>query len=63
MKRRKLLRHLQDHGCTQLREGGGHTIFINAQGLCSAVPRHREIEPALVRKICKQLKVPAPPGR
>lgn len=29
MKRRDLLRHLEEHGCELLREGGNHTVYIN----------------------------------
>jgi predicted RNA binding protein YcfA (HicA-like mRNA interferase family) len=30
MKRTDLLRHLQQHGCVLLREGGKHSVFVNA---------------------------------
>ncbi len=61
MKRRDLIRHLEDHGCELLREGGYHTIYVNrrAQKL-SAIPRHREIIDFLAQKICKDLDVPKP---
>ena len=29
MKRRDLLRHLEEHGCEFLREGANHTVYIN----------------------------------
>ena len=29
MKRRDLIRHLEQHGCEFLREGGNHTIYVN----------------------------------
>jgi hypothetical protein len=29
MKRLELIRHLQDHGCALLREGGRHSVFVN----------------------------------
>lgn len=29
MKRRELIRHLEENGCRQLREGGRHTIYVN----------------------------------
>jgi predicted RNA binding protein YcfA (HicA-like mRNA interferase family) len=64
MKRRKLLRHLEAHGCTFDREGAGHTIYENVpKRLKSSVPRHREIDAGLVRKICKDLDVPLPRER
>lgn len=61
MKRRDLIRHLEKHGCEQLREGGKHTIYVNRSARkTSAVPRHREINEFLARKICKDLEVPSP---
>jgi predicted RNA binding protein YcfA (HicA-like mRNA interferase family) len=30
MKRRELLEHLVSHGCALLREGGSHSIWVNA---------------------------------
>ena len=44
-----------------LREGANHTIYENpAAGLWSTIPRHREVKEWLVRKICKDLSIPAP---
>lgn len=64
MKRDKLLKHLNAHGCRPNREGGRHTIYSNAAGSRkSAVPRHREIKPGTVRNICADLGVPLPKGR
>ena len=45
MKRRNLVRHLEQHGCAQR---------------SSAVPRHREVNEFLARKICRDLEVPEP---
>ncbi len=59
MKLRKLIRHLEKHGCYLLREGGNHTIYYNPQnGKISAVPRHKEVKTFTARKICKDLEVP-----
>ena len=59
MKRRDLIRHLLSHGCEKLREGGKHTIFVNRTAKkTSSIPRHREINDFLVRKICRDLEVP-----
>ncbi len=64
MKRRKLLKHLRQHGCFILREGKRHTVFRNpANESQSAVPRHREVESGLARGICQQLDVPPPPEK
>ncbi|MGH8620543.1 MAG: type II toxin-antitoxin system HicA family toxin [Burkholderiales bacterium] len=59
MKRGDLLRHLREHGCGLLREGGNHSWWHNpAQNRRSAVPRHNEINDYLARKICKDLGIP-----
>jgi mRNA interferase HicA len=61
VKRVDLVRHLEAHGCQLLREGGSHSLFVNrAPGKTSTVPRHREINDFLARKICRDLEVPAP---
>jgi predicted RNA binding protein YcfA (HicA-like mRNA interferase family) len=61
MKRRDLIRHLQAHGCELLREGGNHSVYIHrSTKKSSAVPRHREINDFLVRKICRDLQIPEP---
>lgn len=59
MKRRKLIQHLEEHGCKFLREGRRHTVYYNPSNRkTSTVPRHNEIVGALARKICKDLEVP-----
>lgn len=61
MKRFDLLRHLEQHGCVLFREGGRHSVYVNRTARKSAtVPRHREINEFLVRKICKELQIPMP---
>jgi mRNA interferase HicA len=61
VKRRALVRHLEEHGCEQLREGGNHTVFVNRIARkASTVPRHAEINDDLARKICRDLGVPDP---
>jgi predicted RNA binding protein YcfA (HicA-like mRNA interferase family) len=61
VKRRALVRHLEEHGCELLREGGNHSIFVNRPvRKASAVPRHSEINDDLAKKICKDLGVPNP---
>ncbi|HBJ87797.1 MAG: type II toxin-antitoxin system HicA family toxin [Verrucomicrobia bacterium] len=61
MKLRDLLRHLHDHRCELLREGGNHSVYVNrATRKSSSVPRHREINDFLVNKICKDLEIPRP---
>jgi len=61
VKRVDLIRHLEVHGCVLLREGGSHTVFVNRTARkVSTVPRHRDINEDLARKICKDLEVPRP---
>ena len=61
MKRRDLLRHLSQHGCTLLREGGNHSWWHQSTlNTRSAVPKHNEINDLLVRKICSDLGIPRP---
>jgi predicted RNA binding protein YcfA (HicA-like mRNA interferase family) len=61
MKRRDLIRHLEREGCELLREGGNHSMYVNpANNQVSAVPRHREVNDFLVRKICRDLGVAMP---
>ena len=61
MKRRDLVRHLESNGCEVQREGGRHTVYVNrANRKVSTVPRHREINDHLARKICRDLEVQIP---
>ena len=58
MKRAELVRHLEAHGCLLLREGARHSIFVNrAAGKATSVPRHKEINDFLARKICRDLEI------
>lgn len=55
----ELERHLVDHGCVLVREGGRHTVWRNPEsGARSTVPRHREVPRTTARLICRQLGVP-----
>lgn len=61
MKRRDLIRHLEQNGCVLAREGHSHSIYENPTNAHrTPVPRHREIPEPLVRVICRQLEIPAP---
>ena len=61
MKRIDFIRHLEAQGCEFLREGSKHTVHVNRRTQkTSTVPRHREINDLLVRKICKDFQVDAP---
>ena len=44
-----------------LREGAKHTVYMNRKvRKSSTIPRHREINEDLARKICRDLEVPTP---
>jgi hypothetical protein len=44
-----------------MREGSRHSVFVNPQNnQTSTIPRHREINDFLARKICRDLGVVAP---
>jgi hypothetical protein len=61
VKRVDLVRHLERRGCELLREGANHTVYINRTARkVTTVPRHREINEFLARKICRDLEIPAP---
>jgi mRNA interferase HicA len=58
VKRVDLVRHLEAQGCRLLREGARHSVYVNrAVGKVSTVPRHREIDDFLARKIRRDLEV------
>ena len=61
MKRIDLIRHLEKHGGEFLRQGSNHTVYVSRKARrSSAVPRHREVNDFLARKICDDLLVPRP---
>jgi len=61
VKRRGFLRHLRRYNCVLLREGAKHSVVVNrGSGKTSTVPRHRELNDFLARKICRDLEVPPP---
>jgi predicted RNA binding protein YcfA (HicA-like mRNA interferase family) len=61
VKRVDLIRHLESHGCELLREGGRHSVYVNRRSRkTSTVPRHREINDFLAKKICRDLQIPEP---
>jgi mRNA interferase HicA len=61
VKRRDLISHLMKEGCVLHREGARHSVFINPEnGHITTIPRHREIENLLAKKICRQLDIPLP---
>lgn len=64
MKRIDLIRHLEKEGCEFFREGSKHTVYVNRVArTSSSIPRHREINEFLARKICRDLHVAYPKGK
>jgi len=58
MKRVDLIRHIEASGCAFLREGGRHTVYVNPTARkVSTVPRHREINEFMAKKICRELEI------
>jgi predicted RNA binding protein YcfA (HicA-like mRNA interferase family) len=61
VKRVDLIRHLEQHGCALFREGASHSVYVNRRTRkSSSIPRHREINEFLARKICRDLEIPMP---
>lgn len=56
MKRRDLIAQLEQAGCYLIRHGGKHDIYYNPDtGKTEPIPRHREINERLAKKIIKSL--------
>ncbi|PIX89231.1 MAG: addiction module toxin, HicA family [Nitrospirae bacterium CG_4_10_14_3_um_filter_44_29] len=57
MKRKDLLRQLEEMGCIFIRHGGKHDWYQNPRTkVAQPVPRHNEINDNLVKQIIKMLK-------
>ena len=57
MKRRDLIKQLEDMGCVLIRHGARHDWYQNPKTRVSQpVPRHREIKDYLARHIINMLK-------
>jgi mRNA interferase HicA len=57
--RSDLLQMLRRYGCYRKREGKRHTLWCNPQtGRVEAIPRHREIDEELAKKILRNLSLP-----
>jgi mRNA interferase HicA len=66
MKRSALLKHLKKNGCILLREGSGHSLYINPiNGRMASIGRHTELANLrhtelanlMCKIICKQLEI------
>ncbi|NCQ95277.1 MAG: type II toxin-antitoxin system HicA family toxin [Microcystis wesenbergii Mw_MB_S_20031200_S109] len=56
MKRHDLITQLEQAGCYLIRRGGKHDIYHNPDtGKTEPIPRHREINERLAKKIIKSL--------
>ena len=56
MKQRDLIKTLTDSGCELLRHGAKHDIYHHPKnGNSQPVPRHKEINELLARKIIRDL--------
>lgn len=56
MKQRDLIKTLTESGCELLRNGAKHDIYHNpSTGKSQPVPRHKEINELLAKKIIKDL--------
>ena len=61
MKRRGLIRDPQESRGELFRVGAKHSVYVNRKvRKSSTIPRHREINEGLARKICRDLEVPNP---
>lgn len=58
MKRADFIKHLLKEGCVFVREGAKHSVFFNAfTKRISTVPRHKEVNNNLAKKICRDLGI------
>ena len=56
MKRRDLIKRLEELGCVLIRHGGKHDWYRNLDtGVSQPIPRHREIHEYLAKHILKML--------
>lgn len=61
MKRNDLIRHILKNRCIFLREGARHSVFFNPLlKKSSIIPRHKEIDNFLAKKICQDLGIKPP---
>jgi len=57
MKRRKLIKKIEDMGCVFIRHGGRHDWYQNPKTKNSQpIPRHNDIKEFLAKHIIKMLK-------
>ena len=57
VKRRDLIKYLEEHGFSLLREGGKHSVYTNGP-LTVPIKRHRIINRITANGLCKQAGLP-----
>ena len=57
VKRRDLIRYLEEKGFRLLREGGNHSIYTNDAKVVP-VKRHRQLDRITANEICKEASIP-----
>jgi predicted RNA binding protein YcfA (HicA-like mRNA interferase family) len=63
VKRRELIRKIEEQGGVFIRHGGKHDWYQNPRpGVFQPVPRHSEINENLARSVLRKLANPSPPG-
>ncbi len=56
MKRKELIKIVEEMGCILIRHGGKHDWYQNPRTkMCQPIPRHKEISESLARHILKML--------
>ncbi|MGO9375796.1 MAG: type II toxin-antitoxin system HicA family toxin [Syntrophobacteraceae bacterium] len=56
MKRKELVKRIEEAGCVLIRHGSKHDWYQNpATRLCQPIPRHKEINERLTKHILKML--------
>ncbi|MCX5811365.1 MAG: type II toxin-antitoxin system HicA family toxin [Proteobacteria bacterium] len=53
VKRRDLIRYLEENGYRLLREGGNHSIYIN-EDIVVPIKRHKDFDRITANELCKQ---------
>jgi predicted RNA binding protein YcfA (HicA-like mRNA interferase family) len=56
VKRRDLVRHLEQNGFYLLREGANHSIYTNGTKVIP-VKRHKQLDRITANEICKQANI------
>jgi predicted RNA binding protein YcfA (HicA-like mRNA interferase family) len=57
VKRRDLIKYLQENGFSLLREGGKHSVYSNGVHTVP-IKRHRTIDRVTANELCKQARLP-----